>query len=111
MKYTSQNCYTYCILEHSIVSYLYGVHCGIYYTTVCVILCVCMHINIQSFGVTCSPDYQMAVVAKAMSKPFYVVAECFKFVREYPLTQSDTRNPDKVRVMCVVSVSVYTLSV
>ena len=39
--------------------------------------------------------YQMAVVAKATSKPFYVVAECFKFVREYPLTQWDVRNPDK----------------
>lgn len=43
----------------------------------------------------------MAVVAKATSKPFYVVAECFKFVREYPLTQWDVRNPDKVRWMCV----------
>ena len=46
--------------KHSIVSYLYGVHCGIYYTTVCVILCVCMHINIQSFAVTCSPDWNLS---------------------------------------------------
>ena len=46
----------------------------------------------------------MAIVAKATSKPFYVVVECFKFVREYPLTQWDVRNPEKVRWMCVVSV-------
>ena len=39
------------------------------------------------------------------------MAECFKFVCEYPLTQSDVRNPDKVRVMCVVSIFIYTLSV
>lgn len=53
----------------------------------------------------------MAVVAKATSKPFYVVAECFKFVREYPLTQWDVRNPDKVRWMCVVSVSLLHVCV
>lgn len=33
--------------------------------------------------------YQIAVLAKAMSKPFYVVAESHKFVRLYPLNQYD----------------------
>ena len=38
----------------------------------------------------------MAVMAKALNKPFYVVAESYKFVRMYPLNQSDLPNPDKV---------------
>jgi len=33
--------------------------------------------------------YQMAIVAKAMQKPFYVVVESFKFSRIFPLRQSD----------------------
>lgn len=33
--------------------------------------------------------YQMAVLAKAMGKPFYVVAESHKFVRLFPLGQAD----------------------
>jgi translation initiation factor eIF-2B subunit alpha len=33
--------------------------------------------------------YQIAILAKAMSKPFYVVAESHKFVRLYPLDQYD----------------------
>ncbi|KAI4889384.1 hypothetical protein NFI96_034084 [Prochilodus magdalenae] len=33
--------------------------------------------------------YQMAVCSKAHNKPFYVVAESFKFVRLYPLNQQD----------------------
>lgn len=47
--------------------------------------------------------YQMALCAKAHNKPFYVVAESFKFVRLYPLNQQDV--PDKFKVrkdgMCV----------
>ncbi|TRY66263.1 hypothetical protein DNTS_026221 [Danionella cerebrum] len=35
--------------------------------------------------------YQMAVCSKAHNKPFYVVAESFKFVRLYPLNQQDYR--------------------
>lgn len=31
----------------------------------------------------------MAIVAKAMNRPFYVVAESYKFSRMYPLTQHD----------------------
>ncbi|KAI8343442.1 hypothetical protein BC941DRAFT_343862 [Chlamydoabsidia padenii] len=33
--------------------------------------------------------YQMALVAKALEKPVYVVAESYKFVRMYPLNQYD----------------------
>ncbi|KAL9111076.1 MAG: hypothetical protein Q9227_004509 [Pyrenula ochraceoflavens] len=33
--------------------------------------------------------YQIALLAKAMKKPFYVVAESYKFVRLYPLGQYD----------------------
>ena len=40
--------------------------------------------------------YQMAVMAKALNKPFYVVAESFKFVRMYPLNQGDLPNVEKV---------------
>ncbi|KXJ29025.1 translation initiation factor eIF-2B subunit alpha [Exaiptasia diaphana] len=36
--------------------------------------------------------YQMAVMTKAANKPFYVVAESFKFVRLYPLNQEDVPN-------------------
>ncbi|NXN76118.1 EI2BA factor, partial [Himantopus himantopus] len=38
---------------------------------------------------------QIAVCAKAQNKPFYVVAESFKFVRLYPLNQQDV--PDKFK--------------
>ena len=38
----------------------------------------------------------MAVMAKALNKPFYVVAESFKFVRMYPLNQGDLPNVEKV---------------
>ncbi|XP_054468302.1 translation initiation factor eIF-2B subunit alpha isoform X1 [Anoplopoma fimbria] len=40
--------------------------------------------------------YQTAVCSKAHNKPFYVVAESFKFVRLYPLNQQDV--PDKFKV-------------
>uniref|UniRef100_A0A8C1BZ21 Translation initiation factor eIF2B subunit alpha n=1 Tax=Cyprinus carpio carpio TaxID=630221 RepID=A0A8C1BZ21_CYPCA len=39
--------------------------------------------------------YQMAVCSKAHNKPFYVVAESFKFVRLYPLNQQDV--PDRFK--------------
>jgi translation initiation factor eIF-2B subunit alpha len=38
----------------------------------------------------------MALIAKAMNKPVYVMAESIKFVREYPLNQSDIPNTFKV---------------
>ena len=40
--------------------------------------------------------YQIAIVTKAANKPFYVVAESFKFVRLYPLNQQDVPNKHKV---------------
>ena len=33
--------------------------------------------------------YQISIVAAAFKKPFYVAAESFKFIRLYPLNQSD----------------------
>jgi len=33
--------------------------------------------------------YQLSLVAKALNKPFYVLAETFKFTRFFPLTQND----------------------
>lgn len=38
---------------------------------------------------------QIAVCAKAQNKPFYVVAESFKFVRLFPLNQQDV--PDRFK--------------
>lgn len=43
--------------------------------------------------------YQMAVMAKALNKPFYVVAESFKFVRMFPLNQDDLPNREKVLIV------------
>jgi translation initiation factor eIF-2B subunit alpha len=40
--------------------------------------------------------YQMGILAKAASKPFYVVAESHKFVRLYPLNQYDLPIEQKV---------------
>lgn len=40
--------------------------------------------------------YTMALSARAMNKPFYVVAESFKFVRQYPLNQRDVPAAFKV---------------
>uniref|UniRef100_A0A2C9JGQ9 Translation initiation factor eIF2B subunit alpha n=1 Tax=Biomphalaria glabrata TaxID=6526 RepID=A0A2C9JGQ9_BIOGL len=39
--------------------------------------------------------YPIAICAKQMNKPFYVVTESFKFVREYPLNQMDV--PDRFK--------------
>lgn len=49
--------------------------------------------------------YQMAMCSKAHNKPFYVVAESFKFVRLYPLNQQDV--PDKFKVRQNERVHVY----
>jgi translation initiation factor eIF-2B subunit alpha len=38
----------------------------------------------------------MALCAKEMRKPFYVLAESFKFVRLYPLNQRDL--PQELKV-------------
>ena len=41
--------------------------------------------------------YTMAMCAKEMNKPFYVLTESFKFSRLYPLNQRDLPNDYKVR--------------
>lgn len=43
----------------------------------------------------------MAVCSKAHNKPFYVVAESFKFVRLFPLNQQDVPDRFKVRFLFV----------
>lgn len=40
--------------------------------------------------------YQIGLIAKAMKKPFYVVAESYKFVRLYPLGQYDMGIEQKI---------------
>ncbi|XP_062502655.1 translation initiation factor eIF-2B subunit alpha-like isoform X1 [Corticium candelabrum] len=48
------------------------------------------HSNLLDIG-----TYQIAVVAKAANKPVYVVAESFKFLRQYPLNQFEAPNKHK----------------
>jgi translation initiation factor eIF-2B subunit alpha len=36
--------------------------------------------------------YQIAMVAKALNRPFYVAVESYKFVRLFPLQQADVPN-------------------
>ncbi|XP_054908654.1 translation initiation factor eIF-2B subunit alpha-like [Poeciliopsis prolifica] len=52
--------------------------------------------------------YQMALCSKAHNKPFYVVAESFKFVRLYPLNQQDV--PDKFKYKADTLKSIRNLS-
>jgi translation initiation factor eIF-2B subunit alpha len=42
----------------------------------------------------------MAICAKEVKKPFYVLTESFKFARIYPLNQIDL--PDEFKVNCHV---------
>lgn len=37
-------------------------------------------------------SYQIAICARELNKPFYVLAESFKFARLYPLNQEDLKN-------------------
>lgn len=39
--------------------------------------------------------YQIALVAKALQRPFYVAVESYKFARMYPLAQRDVLNMAK----------------
>jgi translation initiation factor eIF-2B subunit alpha len=43
----------------------------------------------------------MAMCAREMKKPFYVLTESFKFVRLYPLNQRDLPNEFKVSIHSV----------
>lgn len=49
--------------------------------------------------------YTMAISAKAMNKPFYVVAESFKFTRLFPLNQHDVPNKFKYHASTLRSTS------
>ena len=49
--------------------------------------------------------YQMAVMAKTLNKPFYVVAESFKFVRMFPLNQQELPNRINVSKLTYLSLS------
>lgn len=41
--------------------------------------------------------FPIALCAKAFNKPFYVAAESYKFIRQYPLYQSDIPQPKTVQ--------------
>ena len=41
--------------------------------------------------------YQVAIVARACKKPFYVASESTKFARLFPLSQSDVPSHDALR--------------
>lgn len=47
--------------------------------------------------------YQIALVAKALKKPFYVAVESYKFARMYPLSQRDVRGTDAAHVFTAES--------
>lgn len=47
----------------------------------------------------------MAIAAKAMSKPFYVLTESFKFSRLFPLNQGDL--PDEYKVCGMINKKYY----
>ena len=44
----------------------------------------------------------MAMCAKELKKPFYVLTESFKFVRIYPLNQQDLPKEFKVSFLCTL---------
>ncbi|CAD6564897.1 MAG: translation initiation factor eIF-2B subunit alpha [Tremellales sp. Tagirdzhanova-0007] len=49
---------------------------------------------VESGGLVSSTGtYQVALIAKAMQKPFYALAESYKFLRHYPLSQTDLPIP------------------
>lgn len=62
--------------------------------------------------------YPLAICARAINKPFYVVAESYKFIRMYPLKQSDVpaassdqleeKNPSKPLASCTNDKLDYT---
>lgn len=48
--------------------------------------------------------------ANYMNKPFYVMAESIKFVKEYPLNQSDIPEEFKVNIILLVILFLYYFS-
>lgn len=49
--------------------------------------------------------YTMAICAKEVKKPFYVLTESFKFARIYPLNQVDLPNEFKVNYIVIHMIS------
>lgn len=49
--------------------------------------------------------YTMAICAKEVKKPFYVLTESFKFARIYPLNQVDLPNEFKVNYIIIHMIS------
>ena len=45
--------------------------------------------------------YTIALCAKELNKPVYVLCESYKFVRLYPLNQQDMPNQFKVSFVCI----------
>ena len=58
--------------------------------------CSCIVIVLYSIVIVQVGTYQLAVMAKAMNKPVYAVAESLKFERIYPLNQKEVPNKHKV---------------
>ncbi|OCF32375.1 translation initiation factor eIF-2B subunit alpha [Kwoniella heveanensis BCC8398] len=59
---------------------------------------------VESGGLVSSVGtYQVALVAKAMQKPFYALAESYKFLRHYPLSQTDLPMPSNSHAHSVSS--------
>ncbi|KAL7419674.1 translation initiation factor eIF-2B subunit alpha [Cryptotrichosporon argae] len=55
---------------------------------------------VESGGLVSSiGTYQTALIAKAMQKPFYALAESYKFLRYYPLSQTDLPGPASARAL------------
>lgn len=55
-------------------------------------------------------SFTMGLCAREMKKPFYVLAESFKFTRLYPLNQRDLPNEYKVCINYLYT-SLYTYNV
>ncbi len=53
--------------------------------------------------------YQTALVASALSKPFYVAVESYKFARMYPLSQKDTLQMSKTSGRTTGAAAVWCL--
>ncbi|WVQ94546.1 hypothetical protein IAU59_001625 [Kwoniella sp. CBS 9459] len=66
---------------------------------------------VESGGLVSSVGtYQVALVAKAMQKPFYALAESYKFLRHYPLSQTDLPMPSASNAHAHQSISTSTSS-
>ena len=61
--------------------------------TVDIILFGCEGVVENGGIINCIGTFQISIVAKAHKKPVYVASESFKFVRLFPLGQSDVPKP------------------